>query len=345
MSTIQNIDSKTNDFRINNFDLIRLLAATQVLLLHSFSHLKIAQITIINEIFRFPGVTVFFVVSGFLISRSFERRSSLFTYLRARAFRLFPALWSLIAITIIVYSILGVNFSTLSAVKWAFLQSIGVIYTPGFLKGFGIGSWNGALWTIMVEIQFYLVLPLIYWIGSKFLGINKTLVASCAIFAAISVTLMELFPNLRSSNSLGIEKLIRYSFIPHMYVFLFGACLHRFRVYELRQINGKCVYWLIIYSFASRIFSSTPMIDFINTLILGITVVSCAYSFRTVSSKLLRGTDISYGVYIYHGLVLNVFVSIGFIYESYFIALCGVLAYFLAYSSWKIIEKPFLMRK
>ena len=56
----------------NNFDLIRLLAALQVLLGHGINHLQILGYEhILNAISFFPGVIIFFVISGFLITRSY----------------------------------------------------------------------------------------------------------------------------------------------------------------------------------------------------------------------------------------------------------------------------------
>ena len=60
--------------RNNNFDLIRLLAALQVLFWHGAVHLGIMpRFGIFKEIlFQLPGVPIFFTISGFLISYSLK---------------------------------------------------------------------------------------------------------------------------------------------------------------------------------------------------------------------------------------------------------------------------------
>jgi len=61
-------------FSTNNFDLLRLYAASQVALHHALRHLQVehADWLIIKITRLFPGVPIFFFISGLLISRSFE---------------------------------------------------------------------------------------------------------------------------------------------------------------------------------------------------------------------------------------------------------------------------------
>ena len=66
-----------NQFRVNNFDLLRIIAASQVVLGHTVGHLDIDHPWGWSLVEAFPGVPIFFGVSGFLISASYERSSSL----------------------------------------------------------------------------------------------------------------------------------------------------------------------------------------------------------------------------------------------------------------------------
>ena len=59
----------------NNFDLLRLFAATEVMLSHAIEHLKLPVWPwVVEIILLFPGVPIFFVISGFLITETFLRR-------------------------------------------------------------------------------------------------------------------------------------------------------------------------------------------------------------------------------------------------------------------------------
>jgi peptidoglycan/LPS O-acetylase OafA/YrhL len=59
----------------------------------------------------------------------------------------------------------------------------------------------------------------------------------------------------------------------------------------------------------------------------------------------LKGNDLSYGLYIYHMPVVNVAVQSGTSGSP--LAIAGILAtsVALAFGSWKLIERPFLRRK
>ena len=61
--------------------------------------------------------------------------------------------------------------------------------------------------------------------------------------------------------------------------------------------------------------------------------------------RLLRGNDISYGVYIYHGLLINLFVEMEVIGSVETLMLVMGCTYLIAYVSWIAVERPFLRRK
>ncbi len=158
-----------NLFRVNNFNIIRLIAALQVAILHTMSHLEVEHTSsvMLSISSYFPGVPIFFFVSGFLISKSYENNSLIKEYASNRILRIYPALVICTFVAIFSIYLTGYlenrNFSTIEFVLWLVGQiSFFQFYNPEFMREFGTGVMNGSLWTISVELQFYLMVPIIY---------------------------------------------------------------------------------------------------------------------------------------------------------------------------------------
>lgn len=334
------------EFRRNNFDLLRLLAATEVLFFHAKSHLDIDFPAWADKLWYFRGVPVFFVISGFLVSASFERSNDLFSYFRNRALRIFPGLWVCLLVTVLVASFFGFSFLSVSAAKWFFLQMFGGIYTPDFLKEFGFGSYNGSLWTIPVELQFYIVLPILYYF-SRLTNIseNAVLLFSFIFFSVVGFSISFLFPDMLTPSETRTAQLLKYAFFTHFYLFLAGVLLQRSISSLVPILVGKGLVWIALYVLFVSLMPKNQIFDCLSLLLLAVTVVSVAYTVPDVSARTLKGNDISYGVYIYHGLVLNILVGIGLVGRGSSLLLTLVLACAAAYVSWVFVERPFLQRK
>lgn len=98
------------------------------------------------------AVQIFFVLSGYLIFVSLARTNGLWDYLQRRMMRIYPAYLLVVAASGAVFSPTASNW--LSYVAWnaVFLNFV----APGDVGGFAI---NGSLWTIKVEVAFYIVAP------------------------------------------------------------------------------------------------------------------------------------------------------------------------------------------
>jgi len=331
------------EFKVNNFDLLRLMAATQVVFDHYFQHINPTKFGLyLNEtLYLFPGVPVFFMISGYLISASFERSHSLGIYFKNRALRIFPGLWGCLFVTVLIFSFTGVNFLNMQALKWLPAQMVGIIYTPGFLSHYGFGSYNGALWSITVELQFYIVLPILYFLIPKKSAIYWFL-ALIMVFAGCYY--------LFQTQHYSFKNIAGFTFVPHIYLFLVGVVFQKLQIYKSRFIFNKALYWVVVY--VLFIYTMAPVMHpiapvaftFIKNGLLGCTVISLAYTLPGIAKKLLHTNDISYGIYIYHGLIMTVIVQeklTGSV--NLFIVL--LLTYIVAFLSWILIEKPFIKRK
>ena len=105
------------------------------------------------------GVSIFFVLSGFLLYRPFvaarvegEPSPALVPYAIRRVARIVPAYWVALTIIAIWLPVSGVFTAEGIVTYYGFLQA----YDPDTITG-GIGQ----AWTLTVEVSFYILLPIL----------------------------------------------------------------------------------------------------------------------------------------------------------------------------------------
>lgn len=341
------------DFKNNNFNLIRLFAATQVALTHTYHHLSISNdIThgIIKLIELFPGVPIFFFISGFLISKSYRNNTRLSEYTQNRVLRIYPALWICFILSILSVIIVGylsindlINFDFL---KWFIAQiSFLQFYNPEFMREYGVGALNGSLWTIAVELQFYILIPLLY---SFRLVNNRSLLVLILIFMLLNRTILYFH-----SDEM-IYKLINVSFAPWLYMFLVGVFFQEnfdtFKKIFKNNIIIKTFLLLCCYLcfvFIVKYFEVGTLGNTISPLLfLPLVMLVFVFAYLPINSfEFIKRNDLSYGVYIYHMPIVNLFLYMNYIGSGLYYFTVVLLTYVFALFSWKYIEIPALALK
>jgi peptidoglycan/LPS O-acetylase OafA/YrhL len=348
----------------NNFDLIRLFAALQVLQGHATSVLDLPGRPdwLIFVLQQFPGVTVFFIVSGFLVTWSYLHGSGGLTdYFKRRALRIYPALYvnvllivGLLAITASLtpelsiakfVSWLAITFVTGSDVYGSFVA--GSIVNPvGFYKSFP----SGVLWTIPIELTFYCLLPLIlpFRTGALRLGWLSLL-----IWSAISVCVLAAYATIaKTAPGSVLAKVLSINPFTDLWIFLLGAMAAAYWDKLRRYLVDRFLLWLAAYLVIAvidyRVFGYTDLNMHTPTLFMPLKIVmlagvvlSFAFTWRSLASA-LRGNDLSYGIYLYHMPIILTLAALGTTQQAllWSIVLGGTLA--LAAASWYLIERPAL---
>jgi peptidoglycan/LPS O-acetylase OafA/YrhL len=333
--------------RVNNFDLIRLVAALQVLIEHALTHLHLTLLAPLGlALDFFPGVPIFFAVSGFLISMSWERAPSLRQYVRNRILRIYPGLWVCLLVSVLIFVSAGVRPPSAPALLlWVIAQLTFVqFYNPPFLRAFGVGVLNGSLWTIAVELQFYLVLPVL----ASFARRRRL---GWLILAIVSCAAMIIARQLMQNQQTLPQKILGVSLLPYLFFFLVGVIARL--VYERRPglFRGKALYWfgaylvwICIQTWFDLPGSTGNTLGVLSIGALSMLVVSCAFTAPSLSGRLIKGNDISYGVYIYHMPLINLLLFLGMIgVQGFLLAIGGTLL--AAIASWRFIERPALRLK
>ena len=317
----------TADHDHNNFTLLRVLLALMVVLGHS------KLLSGIGEP-EFPfnladaAVDSFFIVSGYLITASYHRGYALEAFYVRRIFRLYPMyLLVVLAQTAVILSLLpGGPFSepraTLryviaNAVLANFLQyDIG-----GVLAGLHDPSINPSLWTLKVEIGFYLIVPPLYAAVRRWgWPILMVLFLSSATYAF----LLRHHGDARLARQLPGQMQF---FVSGMALYLYGKHI---------KVNP----WIsaaIVIAFPAIWTLAHPVPDGIRPVV----VAAFVYSFALCTRPVRLSADLSYSVYLLHGPIIQTLILLGLFHPTLpWIAAVGVTVIAISFVTERLIERP-----
>ncbi len=339
------------DGRDNNFNFIRLMLALLVLLGHAPEMLdgnkSREPLTILfhnpNLSLGSAAVAGFFLLSGYLILLSWERRPQLGDFLAKRALRIYPAFLVASLISAFIVGAFGAPKATeyLSQIKLTLLIKSALLLRipdvpPTFIHQ-PTGSVNGAMWTIEFEFRCYL---LVAFLG--LCGLSKRRY----LWLALSVLLLVLcvWPALENLNFRGERLLFAHlpSFACLTGTFMAGGCFYLFRD-SIAFTRRGC--WMATVALIAGCFS--PLIVPIALSSAGAYLLfALAWARVPLLERFKRGADISYGLYLYGWPVQQLAVLavprlpplVLFGVSALICAICGL-------ASWFGVERPFLRLK
>ena len=330
----------------NNFDLLRFLFASAVVLYHARICSLAPKLDFLRVVSADLAVKSFFVVSGFLVFMSFEQSRSTREYFGKRIRRIYPAY----ATVVVAAAILGACITEvswrdyLSSGLWRYLAANLVFLNflaptlPGVFVHNPVSEVNGALWTIKIEVMFYLCVPALAWLAVR-AGRTRVLALAYAFGIAWSVGLGTLAA--RSEDGALLARLA-YQLPGQLGYFAAGALCY----YHLPALRRRWTPAIALGIGGMLIGSVWPVLKIVvEPAALALVVAFLAFGVRHLGNFARYG-DLSYGVYIIHVPVLQTLVAAGLFEESPFGALALAIALVLALSlaSWHLVEKPFLRR-
>jgi peptidoglycan/LPS O-acetylase OafA/YrhL len=336
--------------RDNCFDFLRFLFAFNVVLGHLTVIALYPELTHYKGVFQTHlSVVGFFVISGFLIAQSYEHSSTIKDYFTKRAKRLLPAYLFVVigcAIGLGAVSALPANEYYLSPDWWKYIGAnicfLNFLHPslPGVFDNPVINdnSVNPALWTLKIEVGFYLILPLLMiWIRKSkrpwgvllFLYLFALLYKEGCSFAAELTN--SPFPNFLARQLPGF-----------MTYFAAGMGGYIYKDYFLQYKN-----YLILPALLIFIIENYFGMEILSPVAWGIIVLWAAYSLRILNNFGKYG-DISYGIYIYHGPIIKTLLTVGCfsvlgVKAASFLYIALVILAGMA--SWHLLEKQILKRK
>ncbi len=336
--------------RANNFDFLRFFFATCVIFSHSFAVLyngswfaedPLNHLTNNQTAFGGTAVDGFFLISGFLITKSWERSKSVHDYATKRILRILPALIAVLLFTVFVVGPLGTNRSLASYFHnprtFAYFGFMGTVnlhlhdQLPGVFTHNPI-RWrvNGSLWTIRCEVICYILVAI--------LGLLRVYRRPAFVLLASVAAVGMMAGGAKHLVGLG-------EFADSFRVLVYFLCGMAFYLYR-RSIPHSPP--LLLLSLGGLIVSDLVGVLAYTLPLLGTYVLFyAAFSARLPLQNFARYGDFSYGLYLYAFPIQQLMVSY---FRSAWNAGTLTLATFLiagicAVLSWHMVEKPFLMRK
>ncbi|MET4295450.1 peptidoglycan/LPS O-acetylase OafA/YrhL [Bradyrhizobium sp. LB8.2] len=334
----------------NNFDVLRLLAACQVVFMHAGEHLRLPYGTTTGYVLAiFPGVPIFFVISGFLVTASLVNSESAPHYFTKRALRIYPAMWVNIAVIIIMMFAAGVFRDPAASFAWLLIVALTGSTIFAEVAGTAQFVWNeslrffpgGVLATITMELGFYIVAPLLF---HRRIRSNPPVL--CLVIVAAGAASIAVQVHLQNDENRYLWTTIP----PYLWIFLLGSAAW-FAWSKLRFLfDGTAALWIPVYLSYSLWSGQIPdyhnlnLLNALQLVLLAGTVLSAAHTLPRAST-FLRGNDISYGVYLYHMPVIVALMSVGLERSAYLLIVVYALTFLAAVLSWLLVEKPCLAKK
>jgi peptidoglycan/LPS O-acetylase OafA/YrhL len=323
----------------NRFDLLRLVFASMVLVFHAVA-LTASHPFGSLEMWLGQGaefaIEGFFITSGALVSGSLARAANLADYAGKRVRRLYPAYAVVIVIPALISLAISRDLGGVLAYLAANLTFLNFLHPalPGLFDGQRFTEVNGALWTLKIEVLFYLVLPLLalalrhlgrlWWLGILLLYVGGE-------------TWRLALPNVYA-HSFPLE--LARQLPGQMAFFASGMALwHLWDAAKASPLRfGAIGLVLTAVSFAH------PLLEPLRAA--GLTgLITCAAFVPGPALNVARFGDVSYGVYITHFPILQALVMTGFFAATGLLAgfvFAAIIIFAASLLLWHSVEKPAL---
>ncbi len=328
----------------NRFDLLRLVFASTVFIYHGVTLPAVELGGVLEG--RLAGLAQlsiqgFFIVSGALVFGSLQRSSTVLDYVGKRVRRLYPAYAVVILVPVLIalvmtWSVPGAvtQIGQYALANLAFLNFLQPDL-PGLFVGQRFGEVNGALWTLKIEVMFYLVLPVLAWGLSRlgrywWLGLAGLYIGGVAW--AILVPYWDHYLSAQVARQLPGQ----------MAFFAAGMGLWRL----LRHAKARPSAFGLVGAAVFALSFLAPWLEVFRAVGLAGLIGWAAFA-RGPNLNAARWGDVSYGVYITHFPIVQALIMVGLFSTLGTVggfALAGILVFAASYILWWSVEKPALRR-
>ncbi|BAI60315.1 putative acyltransferase [Methanocella paludicola SANAE] len=351
--TVENDTHKSN-----NFDFLRVFAALLVIFSHSFplSGIHTEPLGAITGYMTCGalGVAIFFIISGYLITKSWMEHPSAIRFLWNRSLRIFPGLFVVTIICILVLGPLVTNLSlseyfAQAEYLWLYLKNTTLLSISFYLPGVFTNNpyqvaVNGSLWSLPIEFGMYLLILALGLLGLLRKKEFLLLLASCTIIVFAFNNIPELAtikPIVDLFDAISILGFLTSISTGIAIMFMIGAIYYLYK--DSIVYNG----WISLTLFVALCLSfKTNFFQLASLICLPYMIIWASQ----VPTRYIKNTgkygDFSYGLYIYafpvQQLIMNYFNGISWL-ELFILAVPAT--FICAFLSWHLIESNFLKLK
>jgi peptidoglycan/LPS O-acetylase OafA/YrhL len=339
--------------RHNNFDALRLVAAASVIFSHAF---LLSQGREDNEplkwvtgqtILGVVGVFVFFVISGFLVTQSYETTGSPGRFAAKRALRIYPGYLVCILLCTVALGPLVTNLplrtyvasgDTWDFLLWNLAMNIEHNSLPGVrFTGFDVGRIvDGPLWSLPCEMVMYAMVLVLGALRVLRLGVLVPLLG----LGLARIVFDEAGRELVSDGAW----LVRFAWDTSWLLAFFVAGMVLYKLRHTRLFDGR-----VALAALAGLIASVPLNQFILLFPLfgAYLILYLALDPRLPVLRAARVGDLSYGLYIYGWPVEQtlLYASGGRLAWWQLFPLALAITAAIAFVSWHLVEKPALRLK
>lgn len=297
--------------RLTELDALRGIAAAAVVVYHytlfAYENIKLPasplmQSPALSWLYPFYtgeyGVSLFFVISGFVISMTLERIKRPMDFLVSRFSRLYPAFWCGVVVTTIF---------RLAVWREDFDLEFFVTNLTMFPTWFGQTYTDGVYWTLNVEMQFYAIM-LLLWRLKALEHVEFVCIGWFVLLAATQLAAGHGFASI--ANVVSDVLILKH--IP-----LFGAGMMFYRIHAAGVTKGRLA--VIAIAGLATWLSGNVLKSAVVTVVFLVMGLLCARKLDALAnSRTLRWLgDRSYAIYLVHSMIglmlMQKLVSLGIV--------------------------------
>lgn len=336
--------------RINNFDFLRFIFASFVIISHSYALSGSTEGDILSRItksqmnFSYIGVHGFFIISGYLIFNSLLRCKGLADYYWKRLLRLYPALFVVLLLTVLLAPAVyesSVPYLHNKSVYSYIPQNLTLFFRQKGIDGVFESnpykhSINGSLWTICYEFSMYIMVSFLFFIRKK-----KFMKIVVILLFIVSYTLTIFHPDFLFGVFRRME-LGSGSFYNLMCFFTAGMVLTYLDIKSRKTENILIILSFIVLALSIYMGFFTYA-SYITIPILVILLGKRSTQYINRLGEVVG--DTSYGIYIYSFPVQQTLMYFFKLDPVLLMIITLPLSFLLGYISWHLIEKKALQHK